>query len=110
MKKGKILMMAIVVAVIVSISVLATIQNFQTNPQPAIIDDLETGDMAGVSISPVADSLLETGDMAGVSISPDADSPILSDASSLQGAEFWTDENGTRHYTITAGDSPALED
>ncbi len=85
-------MMAIVVAVIVSISVLATIQNFQTNPQPAIIDDLETGDMAGVSIS------------------PDADSPMLSDASLQQGAEFWTDENGTRHYTITAGDSPSLED
>jgi len=103
-------MMSIVVAVIVSISVLATIQNFQTNPQPAIIDDLETGDMAGVSISPVADSLLETGDMADVSISPVADSPMLSDASSLQGAEFWTDENGTRHYTITAGDSPSLED
>ncbi len=110
MKKGKILTWGIAIAVIVSISVLAATQNFQTNTQPAITDDLETGDIAGVSISPDADSLPETGDIAGVSISPDADSPMLIDASSLQGAEFWTDENGTRHYTITAGDSPSLED
>jgi len=92
MKKGKILMVAIVVAVIVSISILATSENYQTNTQPAIIDDPETVDMAGVSLN------------------PDADSPTINDASSPQGAEFWTDEDGTRHYTITARDSPTMDE
>ena len=92
MKKGKILTVAIVIAVIASISILATSENYQTNTQPAIIDNPETVDMAGVSLN------------------PDADSPMINDFSSPQGAEFWTDEDGTRHYTITAVDSPTMDE
>jgi len=92
MKKGKILMLAVVIAVIVSISILATSQDYLENTKPAIIDNVETDDMAGVSLN------------------PDADSPTLNDTSSQQGAEFWIDENGTRHYIITARDSPTIEE
>ncbi len=92
MKKGKILMLAVVIAVIVSISILATSQNYLENTQPAIIDNAETDDMAGVSLN------------------PDADSPTLDDTSSQQEVEFWIDENGTRHYIITARDSPTMEE
>lgn len=85
-------MLAVVIAVIVSISILATSQNYLENTQPAIIDNAETDDMADVSLN------------------PDADSPTLDDTSSQQEAEFWIDENGTRHYTITARDSPTMEE
>jgi len=47
--------------------------------------------------------------MASVSLNPNVDSPTLNDSSSPQGEEFWTDENGNRHYTITAEDSPSIE-
>ena len=85
-------MLAVVIAVIVSISILATSQNYLENTRPGIIDNAETDDIAGVSLN------------------PDADSPTLNDTSSQQGAEFWIDENGTRHYIITARDSPTMED
>jgi len=85
-------MLAVVIAVIVSISILATSQNYLENTKPAIIDNAEPDDMAGVSLN------------------PDADSPTLNDTSSQQGAEFWIDENGTRHYIITATDSPTTKE
>jgi len=91
MKKVKILIAGIIIAIVVSISILATSQNYQTNTQPAIIDNPETEDMAGVSLN-------------------SNDSPTLSDSSSPQGQEFWIDDDGNRHYTITASDSPTLED
>ncbi len=92
MKKGRILIGGIVIAIIVSISILATNQNFQTNTQSVILDSPESSDVANVNLS------------------PDADSPTLNDSSPQEGAEFWTDEEGNKHYTITARDSPTLEE
>jgi len=92
MKKGKILTGGIIIAIVVSISILATSQDYQTNTQPAIIDNPETGDIAGVSLN------------------SNVDSPTINDSSSPQGQEFWIDDDGNKHYTITASDSPTLED
>lgn len=92
MKKGKIIIGGIVVAIIVSISILATSQNYQNNAQSAILDNPETNDIADVSLN------------------SNVDSPTLTDSSPQEGAEFWTDEEGNRHYTITARDSPTLEE
>ena len=92
MKKGKILTLGIVIAVIVSISILATSQNYQTNTQPSISDNPATDDMAGMNLN------------------SNVDSPTLNDSSPQEGAEFWTDEDGNKHYTITARDSPTLEE
>jgi len=91
MKNVKILAGGIIIAIIVSISILATSQDYQNNTQPAIMDNPETGDMAGVSLN-------------------SNDSPTLNDSSSPQGQEFWIDDDGNKHYTITARDSPTLED
>jgi hypothetical protein len=38
------------------------------------------------------------------------DSPAVKDSSPQQEQDFWTDENGKKHYTIKVGDSPQLED
>lgn len=92
MKKAKIIIGGIVVAIIVSISILATSQNYQNNAQSAILDNPETNDIADVSLN------------------SNVDSPTLKDSSPQEGAEFWTDEDGNRHYTITARDSPTLEE
>ena len=92
MKKGKILTLGIVIAVIVSISILATSQNYQTNTQQPILDNPETVDMAGMNLN------------------SNVDSPTLDDSSPQEGAEFWIDEDGSKHYTITARDSPTLEE
>jgi len=91
MKNVKILAGGIIIAIIVSISILATSQDYQNNTQPAIIDNPETDDMAGVSLN-------------------SNDSPTINDSSLPQGQEFWIDDDGNRHYTITARDSPTLED
>jgi len=91
MKNVKILAGGIIIAIIVSISILATSQDYLNNTQPAIMDNPETGDMAGVSLN-------------------SNDSPTLNDSSSPQGQEFWIDDDGNKHYTITARDSPTLED
>ena len=87
----KILAGGIIIAIIVSISILATSQDYLNNTQPAIMDNPETDDMAGVSLN-------------------SNDSPTINDSSSPQGQEFWIDDDGNRHYTITARDSPTLED
>lgn len=92
MKNVKILAGGIIVAIVVSISILATSENYQTNTQPAIMDNPETEDMAGVSLN------------------SNVDSPTINDSSSPQGQEFWIDDDGNKHYTITARDSPTLED
>ena len=91
MKNVKILAGGIIIAIIVSISILATSQDYQNNTQPAIMDNPETDDMAGVSLN-------------------SNDSPTINDSSSPQGQEFWIDDDGNKHYTITARDSPTLED
>jgi hypothetical protein len=91
MTKGKIMTLGIIIAVIVSISILAIIQNYQTNPQPIILDNPEADDTANVSLG------------------SNADSPTISDSSPQQEQNFWIDENGTRHYTIEAIDSPTTE-
>jgi hypothetical protein len=92
MTKGKILTWGIIIAVIVSISILAIIQNFQINPQPIISDNLETEDKANVSLG------------------SNADSPTISDSSPQQEQNFWIDENGKKHYTIEASDSPTIDE
>ncbi len=92
MKKGKILIGGIIIAIIASISILATSPDYQKNTQPAILDNPETDDMAGLSLN------------------SNADSPALNDSSSSEELEFWTDEEGIRHYTITARDSPSMEE
>ena len=91
MKKRKILTGGIIIAVIMSISILAIIQNFQKNTPPIISDDPETGEAINVNLG------------------SNVDSPGLND-SSTQEQNFWTDEEGKGHYTIKAGDSPQLED
>ena len=91
MKNVKILAGGIIIAIIVSISILATSQDYLNNTQPAIMDNPETDDMAGVSLN-------------------SNDSPTINDSSSPQGQEFWIDDDGNKHYTITARDSPTLED
>ena len=92
MKKAKILIGGIIIAAIVSIAVLGTSQEYQKNTQPVIMDN------------PVPN------DTANVNLNPDADSPTLNDSASPQGAEFWTDEDGNKHYTIIARDSPSMEE
>ena len=92
MKKGKILIGGIIIAAIVSISILGTSEEYQKNTQPVILDN------------PVPS------DTANVNLNPDADSPTVNDSASQQELEFWTDEDGNRHYTITARDSPAMNE
>jgi glucan-binding YG repeat protein len=92
MTKGKILTWGIIIAVIVSISILAITQNYQKSIPPAISDNPETDDAVNVNLD------------------SNADSPTISDSSPQQEQNFWIDENGTRHYTIEATDSPQLED
>jgi cytoskeletal protein RodZ len=92
MKKRKLLTWGIIIAVIVSISLLAIIQNYQKNSPPGILDN------------PDAD------DTANVNLNSNVDSPALNDSSPQQEQNFWIDEDGKKHYTIKVGDSPQLED
>ena len=92
MKKSKFLPLGIVIAVIVAISILATIQNFQKSIPPIISDDPETDDSINVNLN------------------SNVDSPALNDSSTQQEQNFWIDEDGKKHYTIKVGDSPQLED
>ena len=91
MKKRKILTGGIIIAVIMSISILAIIQNFQKNTPPIILDGPEIEEAVNVNLG------------------SNVDSPGLND-SSTQEQNFWTDEEGKKHYTIKVGDSPQLED
>ena len=92
MKKRKFLPLGIVIAVIVAISILATIQNFQKSIPQIISDDPETDDSINVNLD------------------SNVDSPALNDSSPQQEQNFWIDEEGKKHYTIKVGDSPQLED
>ena len=92
MKKRKFLPLGIVIAVIVAISILAIIQNFQKSIPPIISDDPETDDSINVNLD------------------SNVDSPALNDSSPQQEQNFWIDEDGKKHYTIKVGDSPQLED
>jgi hypothetical protein len=92
MKKRKFLPLGIVIAVIVAISILAIIQNFQKSIPPIISDDPEIDDSINVNLD------------------SNVDSPALNDSSPQQEQNFWIDEDGKKHYTIKVGDSPQLED
>jgi len=92
MKKGRILTWGVVIVVILSISTLAITQNSQKNTPPIILDNPETVDSGNVNLD------------------SNFDSPTLNDSSAQQELDFWTDEDGNKHYTIEAGDSPSLED
>ena len=92
MKKRKFLPLGIVIAVIVAISILAIIQNFQKSIPPIISDDPETDDSVNVNLD------------------SNGDSPALNASSPQQEQNFWIDEDGTNTSPLTIGASPQLED
>jgi len=105
-KKG---IFAIVGIAIIIIVVFAVPQPTETPPM--IQDSTEISDESkiGVGDEPQSPQISDEGSIeAGLNV---GEAPVISDTAEVEveeEAEYYVDENGTKHYVIEVGDSPTL--
>ncbi len=105
-KKG---IFAVVGVAIIIIVVFAVPQPTETPPM--IQDSTEINDEAkvGVSNEPQSPQISDEGSIeASLNV---GETPVISDTAEVEveeEAEYYVDENGTKHYVIEVGDAPTL--
>ena len=98
------------VAVVILLVVLLPIK--PGDVPPLIQDATEVSDDAAIGIGSGNEDNIDIKDESSMGMGADEDVPTITDSVEVEkqnGADFYFDENGTKHFVIEATDAPTLE-